>query len=261
MPQYSTVIEVEEFLNDFIQTANGKLVKDLLPPEYSGEQADYYFPQVNVIAELKCMTKDHSQESAHQQRVQDLQADWLKSKRLTGKELHDMSADHSRFPKDLRLEYLKRPLKTIERSFSKAKGQFSFTKKSLNAPDAYSVLLLAVDGNFSMQLDDYFFSVGYLCFHKKHFLDFDAVVLFTLNQPIVVPNEEVLRLFWIPGAVSEKGKSLGTWLPALGEKLIDAVQSHKGGDYVPSIKTYSNEELWSFTSKAKFAELYDASNR
>lgn len=55
-----TFIDIEPEFNKFVPTfRNGKLVRDLVPDQPDmALNADYYFPDDHVIAELKCMETD-----------------------------------------------------------------------------------------------------------------------------------------------------------------------------------------------------------
>ena len=64
-----TFIDIEPEFNKFVPTfRNGKLVRDLVPDQPDmALNADYYFPDDHVIAELKCMETDS--EDSYPQRV------------------------------------------------------------------------------------------------------------------------------------------------------------------------------------------------
>ena len=64
-----TFIDIEPEFNKFVPNfRNGKLVRDLVPDQPDmALNADYYFPDDHVIAELKCMETDS--EDSYPQRV------------------------------------------------------------------------------------------------------------------------------------------------------------------------------------------------
>jgi len=72
-------IDTEELMNEAISKAGGQIVASLLPPNlaYTPENADYGFPERNVILELKSLQKELFT-PAYREKLRELAFAWRK---------------------------------------------------------------------------------------------------------------------------------------------------------------------------------------
>lgn len=51
-------VNAENFFTNFVAKIGGELISSNLPPSPSFDNADFYFPEYSVVAELKCIQTD-----------------------------------------------------------------------------------------------------------------------------------------------------------------------------------------------------------
>lgn len=75
-------IPVETEMNRFVREFGGQLVLDVVGPNPSFANADYWFARENVVAELKCLSEDKSQDPRLHAAIQKLSNSFVDSGRI-----------------------------------------------------------------------------------------------------------------------------------------------------------------------------------
>lgn len=172
-------IEIEPAFNQFVEDFGGELVSGIVGKSPDFSNADYYFREDSVIAELKCLKKDFLKDLNYQRKLDVLYERWVKDglvplmsrRTINSKDLPE------RCQRDV-IKIFKKPLHNI---ITKANHQIKQTKEKLNVPNAKGVLLLANDGNYSLESDAILQLVTSLI--RVQFSGINYVAYFTVNMP------------------------------------------------------------------------------
>src|SRR6266567_2712992 len=143
-------LHIESSFNEFVKEFNGELVSELLPDNPPFKNADYLFRNDNVIAELKCLQKDILEEPDIKAKVNALYDVWV-HKGLVRPAWGTFEVNVANLPLECQREVYGLIKKPIKRTIEKANKQIKSTKEHLNLPNAAGLLLLANDGNYSLE--------------------------------------------------------------------------------------------------------------
>lgn len=171
----------------------GKCLDVEPPPGLGVEFADYFFPDENVVAELKCLTEDSDPNEFHA-----LLRGWAERGLIppppTGITFRVYTRD---LPEVCRREFFHAELDRIRNStIKKANRQIRQTKEWLGRPEARGLLFLANDGNFHRRPGLLSQLVIEAC--RDRFTSIDGVVIFTANFGTVGGDSPEGTRFWAP---------------------------------------------------------------
>jgi hypothetical protein len=188
-------------MNRFVRNFGGELVSNLVgtrSPPFAN--ADYWFEQDNVVAELKCLAEDDSREARIRKNVQKLFDSFHRSGRMPYPKFWGVRRINSTDcpPAFQRALYrlLAQPLKGRLR---KANQQIRETRKHLGKDDAYGLVLLANDGHYHLEPAQFRHAVDVAL--GKDFSAIEGLILFTVNLlstgPGVEPHASHINV-WMP---------------------------------------------------------------
>jgi len=180
-------LSVESVFDDFVGGFGGERVDGLITQPNPPKNADYLFREHNVIAELKCLTKDSFGPDYHR-KMKELTDEWLRRRWIVV--FGNVNLDLRKLPpvcQEQWLRVIEKPLRktTVEA----ANKQIRDTKKSLDIPRAKGLLLLASDGNQSLQPYDVLYFIN-RTFQKRtaagdsQFSSIHGVCYFSLNMQV-----------------------------------------------------------------------------
>ena len=135
-------IEVEKYFNSFVRSCGGELVTDVVGPSPAFPNADYFFKKQNVIAELKCLSKDVLADSAYQKKIEMLFDRWIASGLIANPGWGTFRIQSANLPTQCRHDltnFLRQPLAG---AVEKANRQIRSTKTNIN--------LLPIDATFGV---------------------------------------------------------------------------------------------------------------
>ncbi len=183
MPQS---VAIEDTFTGFVREFGGTVVTDLLGRSPNHPNADYFFPQQGVVAELKCLEDDKSEDEGVQGKVQALFDSWMANGTIPmyfGETVRVSSKDLPPACQHALLEVYKAP---IQRHILKANKQIKATAERLRLQSYKGLLLLANDGNYAVEAD----AVMYLVWRVlgRSFRNITNVVYFTVNMPAKHPR-------------------------------------------------------------------------
>lgn len=131
--------DFEATFKKFVKEFSGEIV-----PESDTQNADFFFSQDNVVAELKTLQEDARQEYAT--KLRERAADWQRRRLMLI--YGTVSISLQTVPQVCQLEWLGILQPPIENIIRKANRQIRSTKQSKKCTDAKGLLLIANDGNF-----------------------------------------------------------------------------------------------------------------
>lgn len=124
-------IPVESTFTDFVRAFGGTVVSDLLGPSPNHANADYFFPSVHVIAELKCLTDDKREDSNIQGRVQALFDRWMEDGTIPVMYGEEIRVESKTLPEQCQRELIELYKPPIQRRILKANKQIKATAQRL----------------------------------------------------------------------------------------------------------------------------------
>lgn len=189
-------IDVENQFATCVRKTDGVVIDDVLSGDPNAPlNADYWFPEHNVVAELKCLSEDLMKSSAFNKRASDLYRKWAK----LGFVKNPVSSKIKFKLKDLPPKCARELVDPIKRrleanTLRKANRQIKALRKNLNALHAKGLLILVNEG-------DYTYTPEMMCHLlarslKAQYNSINSVIYFSVNEPVLVPGMSEPALFW-----------------------------------------------------------------
>lgn len=177
------MLNSESLLNECVRLMEGKRVDEIVGMSPNFSNADYVFPQENIVAETKSLEKDFLTADDVQEKFHRLLIKWMdegKVPRSYG--MTRISTDTLPQPCVHELiDVLRQPLK---QHVKKASQQIKAVCNKLNMPEALGLLLLTNEGNFALDPEMTFHCLYHLL--KTDYTGVEFVVYFSAN--LVVPE-------------------------------------------------------------------------
>ncbi len=186
-------IDVEPAFDCFVPTfRNGKLIRDLmLNRSKMPLNADYLFPDDNIIAELKCLVKNPLEASDWAPRL-------ARAFRSTGHSFTELAGflfRGEKMPDAVRAKLLHWLRDSIRSVVKRANRQLRASKEEIGRIDASGLLLIANDNNYGFAPEAMVAVIGdaVACLNDNHV---DALVYFTPNVFHRRADSDVAWILW-----------------------------------------------------------------
>lgn len=190
------IIATERDFSQFVKSfRGGTIVRDLIPDApFMEPNADYYFTQDNVVAELKCLCTDVRDQNTLNRRF------------LSACERLGYSAEQALriafredpLPVDVARAVVDQSLDHVRKALRKAGRQISATKRELGRADAMGLVIICNESNVSLtpvQLIQ-FMATELRALNHEHI---DGVIYMTANLYYPVEQDDINRSLWLPG--------------------------------------------------------------
>ena len=194
-------IDIRSEMADAVRRMGGSVIDDQLR-DANFVNADYWFPDYEVVGELKCLSEDLSSSRSFNDRVSCLYASWIE-RGLVPPRYGRVSLSLRGIPLECAREFLH----LIKRRFEvnvlkKANAQIKGIKKHLCRPDAKGLLLLANDGNYLLPPG----VMAHLLARatRGQHRSINSVIYFSVNVLAVVPGISDPALFWVDGCLPDR---------------------------------------------------------
>ena len=216
-------LPVEPTWQEFVLLAGGEIVSSLLPEPRTFENADFFFENAGVLAELKEIETEFSQSGAFSRGFKDLMSRIL-TEDPRWKPL--LLGGSGKYPSwfDAELVRLFRP--PISRVLKKANRQLRETKKHFRIHSATGVLILANDGFTSIGPELVNALAAQLL--MQSYSSIDCLVYITVNRYVALQSSDVPRLVWAPTYSHRAPDSLVTFIDELGRKWFNFLEGKVG---------------------------------
>jgi hypothetical protein len=190
-------IDVEVEMGRHVKSFGGQLGLDLFGHNPDFANADYVFPQDNVVAELKCLTDDKSEDEDLQKKLEELFETAIKRGFIPNPGPGRVVLETKGTPLEFQREVYAVISRSIKRRLAKANKQIKQTKARLNMSNAQGLVLLCNDGNFRLEPAQWVHAVRVAL--GNDFSSINSVVQFTVNMLSTTPMMGQHANLWMSG--------------------------------------------------------------
>lgn len=221
-------INIEESWREFVRNVNGQVVEDLLPEPRKFENADFLFPAVPSIAELKEIQTEFNRLPAFQkgfeallERLVDTDPTWRPT----------LLGGSGEYPDWFSREFIRLFRPPISRILKKANRQIRETKEHFKIEAATGILVFVNDGFTA--LEPHWVRSLACNLLSNSYSSIDCFLYLTINRYVEIPGSDVPRLLWMPTYSDRAPHSLVEFVDDLGRKWYDFLESKIGPFTVP----------------------------
>lgn len=215
-------LPVEKTWQDFVRHIGGHVVTDLLPEPRKVENADFYFQEFEVIAELKEIETEFSHSpvftngfDALMMRLVTEDPEWKPA----------LLGGSGKYPDWFVQEFIRLFRPPISRILKKANRQIRDTKVHFGIKEQNGLLLLVNDGFTS--LEPHFIRALVCDLLVYSYSSIDCFLYLTVNR-YVDTGSQTPSLLWVPTYSDRAPDSLVSFIDDLGRKWIDFLESKIG---------------------------------
>jgi hypothetical protein len=234
-------VDIESTFNQFVNFYGGKQVANMFENPITTPNADYYFPEQNVIAELKCFENDMASGDGFE-RMEKLFESWLSRGLIKDDEFFKMAFGVIPYPQQCIKELWASIRKSIDYVLDKAAKQVRETTQLLGKPDASTLLLLCNDGNYGLTHAEYMAMICDLMVHK-YANEVDGFVYFTYNQTAIIPGSDIDKQLWTASYSDSAPDKVVDFVDDLGAKYYKFMEDLTGVPIVESQVTDIGEGI------------------
>ncbi len=167
------------------------------------KNADYWFSEANVLAELKCLSDDLVSNKTFNQNVAILYGSWVKRGLVPQTSAKSVRLSLQALPENCALEFLDLIKKKLDAgAIKKANRQIRETKKKFATPDAKGLLLLVNDGNLVLPPGVMAYLLSRIL--KGKHSSIHSVIYFSVNVNSTIPGFNAHGQFWIDSLIPER---------------------------------------------------------
>ncbi len=244
-------VSVEPVFNQFVLEYGGQLVSTMIAKNIGKENADYFFPHPQVIAELKCFQKDLFNTAEDIPRLFEYFKEWKRKNLIQEGDEIKIAFGTKALPTECSKDLMEAAVKKIDRIIHKANKQIAETKKLIDKPHAKGVLLLCNDGNYFLQNDRFISLICQVMQRKYMNSAIDGIVFFTWSQVSRMPDSDLDHIFWIPMYGEEVDTTLVNFVDTLGAAYYEYYAKVTGVSTSKIIRTDNLEEGAKIIGKMK----------
>jgi hypothetical protein len=194
--------KLEPLFDEFVHSFGDERVDRLILEPSNSKRADYYFHKYGVLAELKRLEND-SFGPEYKQKMDRLTKAWLQKGLI--KVFGTVQIGLRDIPRECQLEWMsviERPLQ--KKVIEAANAQIRATKQLLKIPDTRGVILVASDGNYSLEPYDVLYTLNRILQKKKgsgelQYSSIQGICYFSANMLATTPKLPAPAIFWCGG--------------------------------------------------------------
>jgi hypothetical protein len=170
-------VDIDKEFAVVVKKCGGLVLDDELGGNRPFANADFIFHESKVIAEMKRLHEDKSEDPEMKQKLGELWTSWCERGLVQGPT--PPLIDSKKVPQQCQHEMIRTMGESIRRRIKKANAQIKATKAAMNLPDYHGMLFLANDGNFIMEFPA-LIPLAYRAI-KHDFHEIDSISLFSGN--------------------------------------------------------------------------------
>lgn len=229
------IIDVQAELTCCLRKLGAVVSDDEVGPNRP-RNADYWFPQDNVIAELKCLSQDYFEDRNYLDWLSEAYLDWIR-RGLARPLPANTTINLADLPRECTDDVTSFIRKRLESSLKDANNQIKATRALLKPQNTRGLLFLANDGNFGLHPG---LVQNALARSLHKFSGINTVIHFTANMPSALTNVERDIIFWCPWSARR-------YKPPVEASFLKKIQlawfSHLeriSGESIPELKVESS---------------------
>jgi hypothetical protein len=196
-------VDVETEFAACIRGMRGTVVDDALSGPNKPKNADFWFPDHNVIAELKCLTTCLTSTPEFNRRVQTLHSSWVKRGLVPRPATSRFTINTAELPAVCSRELLDPVKRRLEvNTLKPANAQIKSLRKSIGTADTKGLLIIANDGDYALppSLMAHLLARAtnnrYSCIH--------SIIYFSVSETVTAPRLESPSRFWVDALLPGK---------------------------------------------------------
>lgn len=216
-------IPVESTWKKFVNSANGKVVSDILPSAPNFNNADFIFSDAKVVCELKEIQTEFLETERAYKGVKDLHERlFIENPKWKPKILGGTEG----YPPWFIEEFFRLARPSIARIIKKANIQIRETKEHFSINEPTGVLIFVNDGFTAFPVD----IVAALCgdILTQTYSSIDCFLYLTVNRYVEIVGSNEPKLLWVPSYSSRAHDSLVDFIDDLGRKWFDFLEKEIG---------------------------------
>lgn len=185
-------VDIEKELDVCVRSLGGVVLDDEHGPK-DPTKADYWFPQENVVGELKCLSDNYFDDLSFNGWLQRKYEDWVRRNLANPISLRSV-INLANLPPICAHEVTSFLRKRLDGSLKQANLQIKASRQDLGATSALGLLILVNDGNVALPPGMIRNIVARSLPNK--FSGINSIIHFTANMPSDLPGIDKDVLFW-----------------------------------------------------------------
>jgi len=190
-------IDVDRAFTDIVRSYGGEVVADLVGPSPPYPNADYLFRSLGVVAELKRLAEDKSQDAALRAKISARFHRWMEQG-LVGLAFGQVEIQSHTLPIQCQRELMAICAKPLKYLIETANRQIKSTIAKLNVQGGKGLLIVANDGNYLLEPDAALYLIG-KALGSRH-KSINSIIYFTVNVYVKSDQNSGPTLVWIHAA-------------------------------------------------------------
>ena len=189
-----TSIDVERTFADFVRRHGGEVVEDLVGPSPDFHNADYLFRSNGVVAELKRLVDDKSEDENIKLKIQQKFDRWMDDGTI-GPIYGRVRVESKTLPENCQRELIDVYKPAIQRRIIKANKQIKATLNRFRIQNGRGLLIVVNDGNYALEADAALYLINRVL--GSNFRQINSVVYCTVNMFGSSPLTSKPTLIWV----------------------------------------------------------------
>ncbi len=206
-------VDVERTFTAFVRACGGEVLQDVFGPSPDFDNADYAFRNAGVVAELKRLVEDKSQDAAIKAKIQTLVHRWI-DQRLIGPIYGTVRLESRKLPIQCQRELMAVFAAPVKARVRKANRQIRSSLEKLALNNGKGLLIVVNDGNYALETDVALYLISKALGYKCHSIN--SVIYLTVNMLSQSPLAAAPVLVWVHAARQDI-------VPAIDNRFVDTL--------------------------------------
>ncbi|MED5511091.1 MAG: hypothetical protein VX841_12440 [Pseudomonadota bacterium] len=191
------MIKIEQEFDQCVDEIGGIKISELVGSSPDFFNADYLFPQYEVIAELKCLEEDKIKDKSLVSKASAIYLRYLSEGKAPKILFGTQKLNTTGFPEEFTHEITELYRKSIHTTIKKANNQIKQSKDRLKMENHHGLLILANDRHTALAPANAMW-ILHDTFRRYSFSSINTVLYFTANLKAEHPEIPQDILVWIP---------------------------------------------------------------
>lgn len=189
----SPQVDVERAFTDFVRKYGGEVVEDIVGASPDFKNADYLFRSNGVVAELKRLVEDKSEDVKINGKIQQKFDGWMNDGTI-GPVYGRVRVQSNTLPEKCQRELMDIYKPPIQRRIIKANKQIKATLDRFKIQNGKGLVIIVNDGNYALEADAALYLINRIL--GESFRQINSIVYCTVNMFAKSPMTPKPTLFW-----------------------------------------------------------------